>query len=36
MDDIDIHAHISELIAAEHELRAKLGSGEITAPEEHA
>jgi len=34
MDDESIHTHINQLIATEHELRAKLGRGEITAPEE--
>lgn len=36
MDDQSIREHITELIATEHELRTKLGKGEITAPEEHA
>lgn len=36
MDDTSIHDHINELIATEHELRAKLASGEISAPEEQA
>ena len=36
MEDTEIHEHITELIATEHELRAKLGTGEISAPEEHA
>lgn len=36
MDDESIHEHINELIATEHELRTKLGKGEISAPEEHA
>jgi Protein of unknown function (DUF2630). len=36
MDDQSIREHITELIATEHELRTRLGKGEITAPEEHA
>ena len=36
MDDTTIHEHIEQLIAAEHELRAKLGKGDITAPDEQA
>lgn len=36
MDDQAIHDHISELIASERELRRKLSTGEITAPQEHA
>ena len=35
MADNDIHAHISELIASERDLRAQLGRGEITADDEH-
>lgn len=36
MDDDSIHTHINELITTEHDLRTRLGKGEITAPEEHA
>ncbi|GGB34071.1 hypothetical protein GCM10011492_25870 [Flexivirga endophytica] len=36
MDDKTIRDHITELIATEHELRTKLGRGEISAPDEHA
>jgi hypothetical protein len=36
MDDKEILAHIDDLIQTEHELRAKLASGEISGPEEHA
>jgi hypothetical protein len=35
MDDKQILAHIDELIATEHELRAKLAAGEITSQDEH-
>ena len=35
MTDKDILAHIDELIQTEHELRAKLASGEISGQEEH-
>jgi hypothetical protein len=34
-DDAGIHAHISQLIAAEKDLRAQLGRGEITEEAEH-
>ncbi|GAC66566.1 DUF2630 family protein [Gordonia soli] len=34
--DKSIHDHITQLIAEEHELRAKLGRGEISADEENA
>ncbi len=34
-DDAGIHAHISGLIAAEKELRAQLGRGELTEEAEH-
>jgi hypothetical protein len=34
-EDIDIQQHISELIATEKDLRAKLSAGEISAQEEH-
>jgi hypothetical protein len=36
MDDKEILGHIDELIRTEHELRAKLGAGELTSNEEHA
>jgi hypothetical protein len=36
MDDKSIHDHINELIATEHELRAKLAQGDVAAPEERA
>jgi hypothetical protein len=35
MDDKEIMAHIDELIQTEHDLRAKLASGEITSQAEH-
>ena len=35
MDDKDILAHIDELIQTEHDLRAKLASGEISSQDEH-
>ena len=35
MDEREIHDHINDLVRTEHELREKLGSGEITAAEEH-
>lgn len=35
MDERQIHDHINDLVRTEHELREKLGSGEITAAEEH-
>ena len=35
MDDKDILARIDELIQTEHDLRAKLASGEITSQDEH-
>lgn len=34
-DDIDIQQHISDLIAAEKDLRARLAGGEISKQEEH-
>jgi hypothetical protein len=36
MDDKDILARIDDLIQTEHDLRAKLASGEITSQDEHA
>jgi len=36
MDDREIHHRISELIEAEHELRAKVASGELSATQERA
>jgi hypothetical protein len=36
LDEKQIHAHIDELIATEHELRAKLAAGELSTDEEHA
>jgi len=36
MDDKQILSHIDELIATEHELRAKLAAGELSTDEEHA
>lgn len=35
-DDAGIHAHITELIGTEKDLRARLGRGEITEEAEHA
>ena len=35
MDDKEIMARIDELIQTEHDLRAKLASGEITSQDEH-
>ena len=35
MNDKEILGHIDELIATEHELRAKLAAGEITSQAEH-
>jgi len=35
MDDKEILAHIDDLIKTEHELRAKLASGEISTEAEH-
>jgi hypothetical protein len=35
MNDKEILAHIDELIQTEHDLRAKLASGEITSQDEH-
>ncbi len=35
MDDKEILAQIHELIQTEHELRAKLASGEISSADEH-
>ena len=36
MDDREIHHRITELIQAEHELRAKVASGEISSTQERA
>ncbi len=36
MDDKEILGHIDELIKTEHELRAKLASGQLTSAEENA
>ena len=36
MDDKEILGRIDELIRTEHELRAKLASGELTSAEENA
>lgn len=36
MDDKQIHAHIDELIATEHDLRTRLAAGQLTGEEEHA
>ena len=36
MDDIQIHHRITALIQAEHELRAKVASGELSSSEERA
>jgi hypothetical protein len=36
MDDKRIHEHIDELIATEHELRAKVADGELSSAEERA
>jgi Protein of unknown function (DUF2630) len=36
MDDKEILGHIDELIKTEHELRAKLASGELSSDAEHA
>jgi Protein of unknown function (DUF2630) len=36
MDDKRIHQHINELIATEHELRAKVADGELSSTEERA
>jgi hypothetical protein len=35
MDDKDILGRIDDLIQTEHDLRAKLASGEITSQDEH-
>jgi Protein of unknown function (DUF2630) len=35
MDDKEILAHIDGLIQTEHDLRAKLASGEISSQDEH-
>ena len=36
MDDSEIHHRITALIEAEHELRAKVASGEISSAQERA
>ena len=36
MDDKEILGHIDELIKTEHELRAKLATGELSSDAEHA
>jgi hypothetical protein len=36
MDDKQIHQHINELIATEHELRTKVADGELSSTEERA
>jgi len=36
MDDKDIIGRVDELIKTEHDLRAKLAAGQLTAEEEHA
>jgi hypothetical protein len=36
MDDTKILQHIDELIATEHDLRARLAAGELSGEEEHA
>jgi hypothetical protein len=36
MDDKQIHAHIDELIATEHDLRTRLAAGQLTGEEERA
>jgi hypothetical protein len=36
MDDSEIHHRITALIEAEHELRAKVASGEISSDQERA
>jgi hypothetical protein len=36
MDDKEIHHRITELIAAEHDLRGKVASGEISSAQERA
>jgi hypothetical protein len=36
MDDKEILSRIDELVATEHELRAKLAAGQLTTTEEHA
>ena len=35
-DDTTIHEQIKSLVAEEHELRRRLGAGEISLDEEHA
>lgn len=36
MDDKQIHQHINELIATEHELRTKVADGELSSAQERA
>jgi hypothetical protein len=36
VDDKEILGHIDELIQTEHDLRAKLASGELSSEQEHA
>jgi hypothetical protein len=36
MDDTEIFAQINDLVTEEHDLRERLGRGEVTADEEHA
>ena len=36
MDDKQIHQHINELIATEHELRTKVADGELSSADERA
>jgi hypothetical protein len=36
MDDTEILAHIKDLVTEEHDLRERLGRGEVGAAEEHA
>jgi len=36
MDDKDIIGRVDDLIKTEHDLRAKLAAGQLTAEEEHA
>jgi hypothetical protein len=35
VDDKEILGHIEELVATEHELRAKLAAGELSSGQEH-
>jgi hypothetical protein len=36
MDDKQIHQHINELIATEHELRTKVADGDLSSADERA